>query len=230
MKLKTSQLPKQKKGVCTENLLGFLILISNKISTVADFTFLNCFSISLFRCLFISLFHCFSISRLFHSQIDSRHLSAKKPPRAKLFSTERGSSSGSHFLSTCSVSARRKRFWLKRGTFEEIEGGCKAKELAHAGISGGDRTVARCLSTLGILGLLLNSRNARVAFFLGCLLPLSQHWDFLQWMLTVVDPQCRSTCICWSSDFTTLVHQPISPTAIQSTLYTIKQSRKDTAT
>ena len=117
MKLKTSQLPKQKKGVCTENLLGFLILISNKISTVADFTFLNCFSISLFRCLFISLFHCFSISRLFHSQIDSRHTSAKKPPRAKLFSTERGSSSGSHFLSTCSVSARRKRFWLKRGNF-----------------------------------------------------------------------------------------------------------------
>ena len=147
MKLKTSQLPKQKKGVCTENLLGFLILISNKISTVADFTFLNCLFVSLFRCLFIS--------RLFHSQIDSRHLSAKKPPRAKLFSTERGSSSGSHFLSTCSVSAQRKRFWLKRGTFEEIEGRVQSQ---GAGARWDLRGRPDCCSVP------FYTRNARVAF------------------------------------------------------------------
>ena len=117
---------------------------------------------------------------------------------------------------------REKGFDWRGELLRRLRGGCKAKELTHAGISGGGRTVARCLSTVGMLGLPFYTRNARVAFLLGCLLPLSQHWDFLQWKLTVVDTWCiYSTCICWSSDFASLLHQPISPTAIQSTLYTI---------
>ena len=52
--------------------------------------------------------------------------------------------------------------------------GCKAKELVHAGIPGGDPTVGGCLPTLVILplpsyGCHPTLGNPMVAFFWGCL-------------------------------------------------------------
>ena len=68
--------------------------------------------------------------------------------------------------------------------------GCKAKELVHAGISGGDPTVGGCLPTLAILRL----PSSRVV----CLHSLQQ--DFLQ---------CSR--LCWSLDFARLVAKLIFP-------------------